>query len=276
MELNRISRILDHIPTINELAWQDLTQHVENFGTGAEGMTAEQAVRCAIVKQMEDFSYDDFAFHIVDSSCYRHFYRIGIAHKGFKKSALCHTIEALSPATWVAVNRMLIKYAKETKIEKGHEDRIDSTMVSSHIHSPSDSSLLWDAVRVLTRTLTHATTQVQGFDIPFTDHTKRAKRRMMGVMNAKDKKTRKKHYLDLLHVTKKSLGYDERAGLFLKVYLSPDPTQILLAQKMAQALHTYSELAHRVIDQTERRILHGESVPASEKILCLNPTPTSS
>ncbi|NOQ96338.1 MAG: ISNCY family transposase, partial [Desulfobacterales bacterium] len=54
MELELISRILDDIPIINELAWQDLTQHVENFGTGAEGMSAEQVVRCAIVKQMED------------------------------------------------------------------------------------------------------------------------------------------------------------------------------------------------------------------------------
>jgi len=96
IELEFISRILDRIPTINELAWQDLTQHVENVGTGAEGMSAEQVVRCAIVKQLEDYSYDELAFHIVDSSCYRSFCRIGITHKGFKKSALCHAIKALS------------------------------------------------------------------------------------------------------------------------------------------------------------------------------------
>jgi len=269
IELELISRILDRIPTINELAWQDLTQHVENVGTGAEGMSAEQVVRCAIVKQMEDYSYDELAFHIVDSSCYRSFCRIGITHKGFKKSALCNNIKALSAATWEAINRILIRYAAKKKIEKGREVRIDSTVVSSDIHTPSDSSLLWDSVRVLTRLLSQAKSQAQGFNIPFTDHTKRAKRRMIGVMNAKDKKSRKRHYLDLLNVTRKSLAYAQRAVSFLAGYSSADPDQILLAQKIAEELETYSELTRMVINQTERRVLHGESVPAPEKIVSI-------
>jgi IS5 family transposase len=269
MELKLISRILDHIPTIQELAWQDLTQNVENFGAGAEGMSAEQVVRCAIVKQMEDYSYDELAFHIVDSSCYRSFCRIGIAHKGFKKSALCHNIKSLSPSTWEAVNRILMAYAKEKNIERGREVRIDSTVVCSNIHTPSDSRLLWDAVRVLTRILSQAKEQVRGFDIPFTDHTKRAKRRMIAVMNARDKTSRSKHYLDLLTVTRKSLGYARRAASFFTGYLSPDPPQMSLAQKIAKELATYTERAAKVIDQTERRVLHGELVPASEKIVSL-------
>jgi IS5 family transposase len=269
MELKLISRILDHIPTIQELAWQDLTQNVENFGAGAEGMSAEQVVRCAIVKQMEDYSYDELAFHIVDSSCYRSFCRIGIAHKGFKKSALCHNIKSLSPSTWEAINRILMAYAKEKNIERGREVRIDSTVVCSNIHTPSDSRLLWDAVRVLTRILSQAKEQVRGFDIPFTDHTKRAKRRMIAVMNARDKTSRSKHYLDLLTVTRKSLGYARRAASFFTGYLSPDPPQMSLAQKIAQELATYTERAAKVIDQTERRVLHGELVPASEKIVSL-------
>jgi len=269
MELELISRILDSTPIINELAWQELTQNVENFGTGAEGMSAEQVVRCAIVKQMEDYSYDELAFHIVDSSCYRSFCRIGIAHKGFKKSALCHNIKALSAPTWEAINRILVIYAQENKIEKGREVRIDSTVVSSNIHTPSDSSLLWDAVRVLTRLLTQAKGQFQGFDILFTDHTTRAKRRMIAVMNARDRNSRKKHYLDLLKVTRKSFNYAQRTLAFLKVYLSADPAQIAMAQKMAEELETYTERTARVIDQTERRVVHGESVPASEKIVSI-------
>ena len=269
MELELISRILDSTPIINELAWQELTQNVENFGTGAEGMSAEQVVRCAIVKQMEDYSYDELAFHIVDSSCYRSFCRIGIAHKGFKKSALCHNIKALSAATWEAINRILVAYAKDKKIEKGREVRIDSTVVSSNIHTPSDSSLLWDAVRVLTRILSQAKGQFQGFDILFTDHTTRAKRRMIAVMNARDRNSRKKHYLDLLKVTRKSFNYAQRTLAFLKVYLSADPAQIAMAQKMAEELETYTERTARVIDQTERRVVHGESVPASEKIVSI-------
>ena len=269
MELEIISRILYDIPTINELAWQDLTQNVENFGTGAEGMSAEQVVRCAIVKQMEGYSYDELAFHIIDSSCYRSFCRIGIAHKGFKKSALCDNIKALSATTWEAINRILVAYAEDKKIEKGREVRIDSTVVSSNIHTPSDSRLLWDSVRVLTRLLAQAKRQFQDFDIPFTDHTKRAKRRMVAIMNAREKKSRKKHYLDLLKVTHKTLGYAHSAVCVLRGYLSRDPAQMVVARRMDEELEVYTELTHRVIDQTERRVIHGESVPASEKIVSI-------
>jgi len=176
-------------------------------------------------------------------------------------------IKALSATTWEAINRILVAYAKETKIEKDQEVRIDSTVVSCISILPRIHAFCGTQFACSHDSL--AKEQVQGFDIPFRDHRKRAKRRMMGVMNAKDKKTRKRHYLDLLHVTKKSLAYAERAGSFLNGYLSPDPAQILLAQRMSHALHTYSELAHRAIDQTERRVLHGESVPASEKIVSL-------
>jgi transposase, IS5 family len=92
---------------------------------------------------------------------------------------------------------------------------------------------------------------------------------MMGVMNAKDKKFRTRHYLDLLTVTRKSLAYAERAARFLNGCLSADPAQIFLEQKMAKELKTYSELTRRVIDQIERRILNGESLPACEKIVSL-------
>ena len=53
----------------------------------------------------------------------------------------------------------------------------------------------------------------------------------------------------------------------VKGYLSRDPAQMVVAQKMAEELETYTELTHRVIDQSERRVIHGESVPASEKIV---------
>ena len=63
-------------------------------------MSAEQVVRAAIIKQMESFSYEDVAFHLLDSVCYRGFYRIGIADKGFHKFALCNNIKTITHETW--------------------------------------------------------------------------------------------------------------------------------------------------------------------------------
>ncbi len=268
-ELDAASRILDRNPIINEMAFNDLTRNVDNKGTGACGMTAEQVVRAAVIKQAEGYSYQGIAFHIIDSTTYRRFCRIGIHDKGFGKSALCNNIKALSPETWEAINRVLIGEAKGKGVEKGREVRTDCTVVSSNIHAPTDSSLLWDSVRVLTRILTKAKDLFPGIGIQVNDHTKRAKRRMLGVMNAKNKKARKKQYLDLLKVTRKTVGYSEKAVSQLEGCLAETSLLINSVHNIADELSRYIELANRVIDQTERRIIHDESVPASEKIVSI-------
>jgi len=101
------------------------------------------------------YGYEELAFHLLDSVCYRGFCRIGIADKAFQKSALCNNIKAISSETWEAINRILVAYGQDKGIEKGKEIRIDCTVVSSNIHEPTDSTLLWDSVRVLTLMLGH-------------------------------------------------------------------------------------------------------------------------
>ena len=268
-ELEGISRILDEHPIINEWVLQDLSKAVRHPGSGAEGMSAEQVIRAAIIKQMEGYSYEELAFHLLDSVCYRGFCRIGIVDKGFQKSTLCNNIRAISAETWEAVNRILLAYGQDQEIEKGKQSRIDCTVVSSNIHDPTDSTLLWDCVRVLTRILGRINEGFGEMHISFTDHTQRAKRRMLGVMNAKDAKSRKKQYQDLLAVTHKTLGYGRSAVSVLEAIHSKNPVAALAAVQEAERLKELIGLTHQVIDQTTRRIIHGESVPACEKIVSI-------
>jgi IS5 family transposase len=269
VELEGISQILDDNPIINEWVLQDLSQDVMRTDTGAEGMSAEQVVRAAIVKQMEGYSYDDLAFHLIDSVCYRRFCRIGIVDKGFQKSALCNNIKAISPETWEAINRVFVGYGQDKEIEKGRQARIDCTVVSSDIHEPTDSSLLWDCVRVLTRMLRQINERFDDLHIPFSDHTKRAKRRMLGIMNAKKEKARKKQYEDLLTVTHKTVNYAQNAVSLLSAHPFMHPCLIESALRRAEELEEIIRLTHKVIDQTTRRVIHGESVPACEKIVSI-------
>jgi len=269
VELEGVSQILDVNPIMYDWVLQDLTRTVIRTDTGAEGMSAEQVLRAAIIKQMEGYSYEDLAFHLLDSVCYRGFCRIGIADKGFQKSALCNNIKAIASQTWEAINRILVAYGQDKKIEKGKEARTDCTVVSSTIHDPTDSRLLWDAVRVLTRMLGRITERFDDVHIPFSDHTKRAKRRMVAVMNAKSKKARKKQYIDLLKVTHKTVNYARKAVSLLESFPSKNCALVETAQGMAQELKEMIHLTHRIIDQTTRRVIHGESVPASEKIVSI-------
>jgi IS5 family transposase len=269
VELDSISKILDDNPIIYEWVLQDLTRDITHTNTGAEGMTAEQVIRAAIIKQMESYSYEDLAFHIIDSVSYRSFCRIGIVGKGFQSSALCNNIKSISPETWEAINRILVAYGQDKNIEEGRRSRIDCTVVSSNIHEPTDSSLLWDSVRVLTRMLGQVNEKFNDIKIPFSDHTKRAKRRMLGVMNAKNKKVRKEQYEDLLKVTFKTVNYANNAVSLLTIHPFDNIAVAETAQKIANALKGIIQLTHKVIDQTTRRVIHNESVPACEKIVSI-------
>ncbi len=267
-ELDRISQILDDIPTIIDMVLQDLTHGVKNRHCGAEGMSAEQVLRAAIIKQSEGFSYEELAFHSIDSRTYRNFCRIGITHKGFKKSALCKNIKAISPETWENINKLLAAYGEDKKIEKGKEVRIDCSVVSSNIHDPSDSSLLWDSVRVLTRIL-YKMKEDLGINILYTDHRRRAKRRALEILNAKSEKTRAKPYKDLLKITAKTVGYSKKAASILDSHVFHDAGKMALAMAMTKDLEELIALAERVIDQTTRRVINDEKVPAAQKVVSI-------
>ena len=263
-ELMRISQILDRNNTICGLVMQDLNPNGPKSQTGAKGMSADQVLRAAIIKQMFEFSYEELAFHIVDSHSIRHFCRIGFAEKGFKKSVLNKNIKALSPSTWEAINTQLVHWAKSNNIEKGRQVRIDCTVVESNIHEPSDSSLLFDTVRVLTRLL-KSVEQITGRRFYKHDHTRRAKRRMLGIQYAKSQKDRTGKYKDLIKITDHVTGYCQRALVFLETNPSCDLSLLSLAFEIKQ----YLDLAHQVIDQARRRVIHGEKVAASEKVVSI-------
>ena len=268
-ELQKISDILDANPIINDWVLQDLTRDKNLIDTGAQGMSAEQVIRSVIIKQMEEYSYEELAFHLVDSVSYRSFCRIGFADKGFQKSALCANIKAISPETLESINRLLVAYGEDKKIERGKESRIDCTVVSSNIHEPTDSSLLWDSVRVLTRMLSKIREQFKDTNISYKDHTMRAKRRMLGVMNAKNEKVRNQKYKDLLKVTHNTVGYAQKAITLLEDPALISPVLFESAQNRVEELREIVMLTEKVIDQTTRRVINGESVPASEKIVSI-------
>jgi len=260
-ELECISRILDQETTIVDLIHQDLCRGHALRETGAYGMSAEKVLRAAIVKQMFGFSYELLPFHLADSNSLRGFSRIGIADKCFKKSGIAKNIKRISGATWEQINRILVAHGKQEEVEKGRQVRIDCTVVESNIHPPTDATLLFDSVRVLARILD--VMHQRGVRVQFTDHCRRAKRRMLAVQYAKKDSQRKAAYRDLLKVAGKTVGYAA--------------TAIPLAKGMAglegigfcAELERYVDLARKVIEQTERRVLKDESVPAAEKIVSI-------
>lgn len=262
-EIEAIQKILDSQPEVEESVKQDLLRGVEHPEMGAPGMSAAQVLRALVVMRINDFSFRLLRFHLADSVTYRRFCGFGSFEEVPSRSTLADNIGKLRPETLEEINQTLVRWAIEQGIEDGRLARLDATAVETAIHEPSDSEQLWDGVRVLTRLLKRAKKHF-GFEA-WSDHTLRAKRRMWEIRNAKSGKKRKRKYRDLLHVARCVRGYTTDALVFLEGGVVV-PRE---ARKLIEDLRPFLDLFERVIEQTERRILHGESVPAREKVLSL-------
>ena len=264
-ELFVISEILDRIPDVLDQVLVDVAGG-KRTTRGRTGMTAEQVLRALIIKQMKEFSYEELAFELAANVSYRAFCRLGDFDRAPKTSTLQSNLKRLSPTTLESINIAIVAQGKDRKIEDGRKVRTDCTTTETNIHAPADSTLLWDVVRVLTRLMTHATEVAV---VSFTDHTRRAKRRMLAIMNAGAKKKMVPLYRDLIKVTKKTIGYAERvADEFAKTKIA-DIKGAIRADSLVVELRHFIALGQQVVDQSRRRVLEGESVPVAEKLVSI-------
>ena len=260
-ELKAISRWLDSQRALMSLVASDLRREGLRQ-TGRQGLPAETVLRCALLKQQRQLSYEELAFYLEDSASFRAFARLPLAWSP-KKSVLHRTISVLRPETWEAVNRVLVASAKQDKLEEGTMVRIDSTVAAALMHDPSDSTLLWDAVRTMTRLL-HQAAALPGVPaIRWHDHRRMAKRCAREIEYARGKDHRYRLYRKLIAAT-----HATRAALQGAVRRVSGLVGMAAARWRAQVSH-YLPLIARVLDQSERRVLHGQSVPAGDKLVSL-------
>lgn len=244
-------------PKIASLVHADLVRGVSSK-TGSEGLSGDQVLRAAVLYHSNGWSFETLAFELRYHAAYRWFCMLD--HDQFpSKSALHRDIQRITPETW-GRRTIILRHAEELGIEDGKKVRTDCTVVQTNIHEPTDSSLLWDCVRELTRQMKNASKLVS---VVYSDHCRRAKRRAWAIRNAKRQKKRVPLYRELLKITKKTTGYAQRSRAALAMRKHP------LAASSADSMKDTIELAIRVIDQTERRLFAGESVPASEKIVSI-------
>src|SRR5499427_10581719 len=144
-ELKAMSQWLDGQRQLTSLVAGDLRQQGVRE-TGRHGLPAESVLRCALLKQQRQLSYEELAFHLEDSASFRAFARLPLRWSP-RKSVLHQTIAAIRAVTWEAINQALLASAQQDRLESGATVRLDSTVTAALMHEPSDSTLLSDAVR---------------------------------------------------------------------------------------------------------------------------------
>jgi len=272
-ELRAISQMLDEHPRLNELAAGDLCGG-RSHRRGRDGMTGEQAIRVGLLKQIHQLDYRVLAFHLSDSATFRTFARIPWRPKPYSHKTLQANVKALSAETWEAINRALLETARGKGIEKGRKIRTDCTAVEADVHEPTDSRLLWDCVRVVTRIVLSARDMLPALDWSFMhDRRRRAKRRAFEIQYPKKRKDvevqRQRAYVDLLWTSTEVFGYGCRAWSTIEATSPGSLMEAMKIQALSSELSEMLDAMERVMDQTRRRVLDGEKVPAREKLVSI-------
>ena len=260
-ELKAISQWLDgQRPLVSLVAGDLRRQGIRE--PGRRGLPAETVLRCALLKQQRQLSYEELAFHLEDSASFRAFARLPLKWSP-KKSVLHQTISAIGAQTWEAINQALLVSAQQEKLENGAMVRIDSTVSAALMHSPSDSTLLWDAVRVMTRLLRRAARLPEAPAVRWRDRRRLAKKRARAIDYTRGKAKKRTLYRELIAAAQATRAELQAVAEGLA------ETVGMAAERWRARVDHYLPLIARIIAQSERRVLKGEAVPASEKLVSL-------
>jgi transposase, IS5 family len=182
-------------------------------------------------------------------------------HRGFTR---------LTPETLKLINDLVVQAAVELGLEDGHKLRVDTTVVQTDIHHPTDSTLLWDVVRVVTRLVGRLAEALGRRRIKgFRDRTRSARRRMQELQRMTARQRQEQQvgtYRDLIGIADEVIEGARTALRQTRKARGKDMiTELAIAETRKEIEH-FCGLGARVIDQSRRRVLNGEQVPSAEKL----------
>ena len=269
-ELAELDRLLEDDQLFNQVKADLSRRRPHTTETGRPSTPVEVILRLLVVQHLYAWSYAQTEHFVGDSLVLRQFCRLGFAPVPHH-TTLMRWSNLLQPETMHRLLDRVTELARSLKVTRGRKLRIDSTVVATAIHYPTDSTLLCDGVRTLSRLIQHAATALSGsarrLGMRRTRLAKHLVRRIEATAavaaSASVRADRPTLYRRLLTVAHASVRHAEQVQRWLTGW--SDAT----AQQLESAIQRVVPLVQQVIAQTERRVLHGESVPASAKLVSL-------
>ena len=240
---------------------------------GLHSTPVEVILRMLVIMRLYGWSYAQAEFFVNDSLVLRQFCRVYLA-KVPDDTVLSRWAQTIGPETLQQLNDRVVQLARSLKVTRGRKLRIDTTAVETNIHYPTDSALLGDGVRVLSRFLKRARAVLgQAADAlgpaVFRSRVRTVRKlaqqlhriaRRKGVAAREALKAAYGHLID----TAQRTGVQARRVLEALQRTVKPP-----AQRLAQRIGTFLPLLIQGIQQASRRVLDGKAVPAPEKLLSL-------
>jgi transposase, IS5 family len=241
-------------------AWNRLCKKSKT--RGRPGTPAEVILRLLLLKHIRDWSYAELEREVRANFVYRQFTRIGGGQVPDDKS-MSRFSRQLGPAVIEKLHQRVVAIAQEKKVVQGRKLRVDTTVVETNIHYPTDSTLLGDGVRVLTRVMKKVTAVAGKVGLQMRDRMRSVKRRMLEIARAsrdlseKGKQKRALAYGKLLEVTGRVVGQARKFSFQIAGKVKRGPRKVL--QKAQRQLDEMIPRVEQVMRQTRQRVLGGDT-----------------
>lgn len=277
--LQTISDFLNQSEYLAEMVRDDLVRGLKKPDTGRQGLNPERVLRSFILQRIKNWDLRELSERIMDGYTLRiftNFYMDPVpTHNAFHRAH-----KRLTPGTLQSINEGVVQIALQLGIEDGEKLRGDTSVIEANIHFPTDSGLLWDGVRVITRLVKRLDECLTEIELDFPDRCRRARRRMQEISRMtfpgrrKRPRQMKRKYRDLVELSEEVVEKAKNVIRKVANVKVPDVIQAIQIEALQADIVRFCENTEKVILQTRRRVFDGEQVPAEEKLVSIFETHT--
>jgi len=278
--MRQADQVLDDEQLINPVYEALLKRRPKSRTRGRRGVAAEIVLRMMLLKHIRNWSFEDLEREVRPNLLYREFTRVGSGKVPDAKT-LGRQAQALGPEVVEQIHRRMVELAVESKVVQGRKLRVDTTVVETNIHYPTDSSLLGDGDRVLTRLMKKVTAIAGAVGTKLRNRMRSVQRRVAEIARASRTKGEKGQqkieplYRKLLGITGRVLGQAKRFSgeIASGVKRSGDVLQQAALEGLKREIDDMVEIVRKVVHQTKARVFGGDTHVES-KILSVFETST--
>jgi len=254
-------------------------RHPKSRTRGRRAAPAEMVLRLLVLKHLRNWSYAILEREVRANLVYRDFTRIG-GGKVPDAKTMGRWGVAVGPAVVEALHSRLIAIAQQQHVVEGRKMRVDTTVVETNIHYPTDSSLLGDGVRVLTRTMKQVTAIAGQVGARLRDRRRSVTRRLWEIgriarsKGAPRQEKLTRAYQQLIASTSRVVGQAKRFSqeIAAGVKRTADVLHQAALEGLRRELETFVPRVQQVMRQTRARILGGDTHVADKLLSLFEPS----
>jgi len=229
---------------------------------GRPSIAPDRLLRCCVMKHLKGWSFRELEREVRSSLVYRRFTRFD-ADPTPNYSTFSRCFALLGPEVTKQVHERVVAKAREENVARGRKLRTDTTVVESNIHYPTDSSLLGDGVRVLTRALRGIAKQCEAGAVAVVNHDRSVKRRLLEisrsakVLTEASQQRLKDGYEKILKLTRGVLRQARAVMEDLQAGRLPIVGSVVSVMMREEQLRHFVPLLEKVVVQTKERVFLG-------------------